>query len=163
MFFRRTARFFMKTLLWASVAAFTYVLAADSTPGLSIATQAERRVQINGAIEYVPADQLHVGDEIFYTLRVRNSDNTARETIIVKPIPRNTRYVPNSATGPGVVVDFSVDGGVTFAPAEQLLAHAAGNVTRPATVDDYTHIRWRLRHPLASGATALLRFRAVLR
>jgi hypothetical protein len=34
---------------------------------------------------------------------------------------------------------------------------------RKATSDDYTHLRWQLRYPLAAGATALLRFRGVFR
>ena len=37
-----------------------------------------------------------------------------------------------------------------------------GQAPRRAAVEDYTHVRWRLRAPLAPGATALLRFRATL-
>jgi len=138
--------------------------ADDSTQEFVIQTVAERRVQANGGIEYAPADQLRVGDEIFYTLRVRNAGNSAvQNAVIVKAMPHNTRYVQNSATGPGAVVEFSVDGGKSFARPEQLTVRASENAIRNATEDDYTHIRWRLHHPLASGATALLRFRAVFK
>jgi uncharacterized repeat protein (TIGR01451 family) len=137
-----------------------------STPasGLVIETLAERRVQAGGASEYVRANELRIGDEIFYTLRVRNASNNAiQEAVVVKSMPRNTRYVEDSATGPGAVIDFSVDGGATFAANDQLTVRTVGGGTRPATTDDYTDIRWRLRHPLAAGATALLRFRAIFK
>jgi uncharacterized repeat protein (TIGR01451 family) len=137
--------------------------AEESTSGFAIQTVAESRVQAGGTIEYVPAEQLHVGDEIFYTLRVRNTGGNAQEAVVVKAIPRNTRYVQNSATGPAAIVEFSVDGGKSFAGAEQLTIRTTGSVVRNATEDDYTHIRWRLRHSLAAGATALLRFRAVFK
>jgi len=137
-------------------------IGAESTAGLLVETVAERRVQQSGNVEYVRADKLRVGDEIFYTLRIRNaSANPLPDAVVVKAIPRNTRYVGNTATGPAAVIDFSVDGGSVFGIPEQLSVRAAGGVARAATPDDYTHIRWRLRHPLAAGATALLRFRAV--
>jgi len=137
-------------------------LAADSTPGLVVETVAERRVQSNGGVAFVRAERLHVGDEIFYTLRVHNaSNNSLPQAVIIKAIPRNTHYVANSAAGPATLVDFSVDGGLMFGGPEQLSVRTANGAARAALTDDYTHIRWRLRHPLATGATALLRFRTV--
>jgi hypothetical protein len=46
-------------------------------------------------------------------------------------------------------VEYSSDGGTTFD------AKPAGG--------PFTHVRWSLSEPLPSGATALLRFRAVFR
>jgi uncharacterized repeat protein (TIGR01451 family) len=135
--------------------------AGASTPNLTVETLAERRVSVNGSIEYASADQLKMGEEIFYTVRVRNVNNASVvDPVVIKSIPRNTRYVANSATGPASLIDFSVDGGVTFAAPEQLFVETLAGVRRPAQLEDYTTIRWRLRHPLAAGATALLRFRA---
>ena len=132
--------------------------------GLSIETVAERRVQVGSAIEFMRADQLHAGDEIFYTLRVRNNTNSMlQEPVIVKAVPRNTQYVAETASGPATAVDYSVDGGRTFATPDQLFVRVESGTLRPASVTDYTHIRWRMRHPLAPGATALLRFRAIFR
>jgi len=125
----------------------------------------------------IPATSLEQGQEILYTVRIRNSAAAPVGDIeVVQRIPENTVYVPNSATGPGVEVSLSADGGQNFGSEGQItivdqsavalmqatsLDRAA--LTRPATPPDYTHIRWRLRDPLAAGAVALVRFRAVFR
>jgi uncharacterized repeat protein (TIGR01451 family) len=132
---------------------------------LRITAVAERRVMVpttNGelAIRYVPATEVSVGEEVHYTLRVLNTSNMPiTQAMIVRALPHNTRYIPASATGPGADLSFSVDGGATFAAAQELKVNTYLGPRR-ATTDDYTHIRWQLRHPLAPGATALLRFRA---
>ncbi len=125
----------------------------------------------------VPAASIEQGQEIFYTVRVRNAANVPVGDIeVVQRIPENTVYVPRSATGPGVEVFLSADGGRNFGKEGQLtivdqsavaLMQATSldpaALTRPATAPDYTHIHWRLRNPLAPGAVALVRFRAVFR
>jgi len=128
-------------------------------------------------VRFMPATSLHQGQEIFYTVRIRNpAVEPATDVEVMQRIPANTNYVPNSAAGPGVDIDISADGGLTFAKEGQLtvvdqsalalmqatnLDRAA--LTRPARPTDYTTIRWRLRDPLAPGAVALARFRAVFR
>ena len=154
----------LSQILWS-----TQVCAQASTSaGLSIETLAERRVvraSSEGAqVEFVAADELHIGDEIFYTLRVRNtSDSAIASPAIIKAMPRNTVYVDGSAVGPASDIEFSIDGGTVFAAPEELTVTAMPGVTRLAVATDYTHIRWQLRHPLAAGATALLRFRGVFK
>lgn len=123
----------------------------------------------------VPATLLHQGQEVFYTVRIRNpAAVAARDVVVVQRIPENTSYVPKSAGGPGAEISLSADGGLTFGKEGQLtivdqsaVALMTGadrrQLTRPATAQDYTHIRWRLRNPLAPGAVALARFRAVFR
>ena len=80
----------------------------------------------------------------------------ANKVQVSQKIPANTTYVPGSAGGPGADVEFSIDGGQTFARAEHLKLED-GSIAPP---ERYTHIRWTLRNPLAPGATALARFRA---
>jgi uncharacterized repeat protein (TIGR01451 family) len=112
---------------------------------------------------FVPAKLLQQGEVVYYTVRVKNAGSTfARDVIITQRIPVNTTYVEDSASGPGANVTFSVDGGQTFAPATALTIDVEGN-TQPAEPAHYTHIRWHLRNPLAPGAIALARFRAVFR
>lgn len=125
----------------------------------------------------VPATVLHEGQVVFYTVQILNRNPEAvRDVVVVQRVPENTQYVPNSAGGPGAEITFSADGGETFAREGQLvvvepslpLAEPAGTavpqpLTRPATPEDYTHIRWRLRNPLAPGAVALARFRAIFK
>ena len=136
--------------------------------GLDIETIAERRIvtpSADGAqIEFVPTGQLHIGDEIFYTVRVRNAtDNDIDPVLVVKAIPHNTRLVADSVVGPATIVGFSIDGGSSFDAPDALSIATAPGIARRATSDDYTHIRWEMRHPLAAGATALLRFRGIFK
>ena len=106
----------------------------------------------------VPAKRLAQGQVVYYTLRITNPTPVfANKVQVSQMIPANTTYVPGSAAGPGADVEFSIDGGQTYAPAADLKLE--DGVTR-ASPERYTHIRWRLRNPLAPGATALARFRA---
>lgn len=120
-------------------------------------------------VRLVPATTLQQGQEIFYTVRIRNSGNVAaRDVEVVQRIPENTTYVADSAAGPGAEVSVSADGGATFGKEGQLTVTEQPTpvhtpLTRPAAPQDYTHVRWRLRNPLAPGAVALARFRAVFR
>jgi uncharacterized repeat protein (TIGR01451 family) len=97
---------------------------------------------------FVEARQLAAGEQVYYTVRVTNPGREpVRDIVVTKRLPYGVEYVPGSATGPACVAELSLDGGKTFAPAGGKGA--------------YTHVRWTCGHPLAPGATALLRFRAV--
>jgi uncharacterized repeat protein (TIGR01451 family) len=112
---------------------------------------------------WVPAERLNAGDEIHYTVRVHNPGKQAVDTVIVtKRLPFGVHYLRGSATGPAAEVQFSVDGGKTFATPEALARAAGGGKkgTRKPLENDYTHVRWMLRKPLGPASTALLRFRA---
>jgi uncharacterized repeat protein (TIGR01451 family) len=112
---------------------------------------------------WVPAERLNAGDEIHYTLRVRNPGKQAVDTVVVtKRLPFGVRYLRGSATGPAAEVQFSIDGGDTFATPEMLARAAGGGKKgqRKPLENDYTHVRWVLRKPLGPASTALLRFRA---
>ena len=112
---------------------------------------------------FVPAEQIRAGDEVHYTIRVRNPGRAPVGSIIVtKRLPFGMHYTRSSAVGPAAEVQFSIDGGESFAVPADLRVRVSGSTARRATVEDYTHVRWLLRTPLAPGATALLRFRATL-
>ena len=112
---------------------------------------------------FVPAEQIRAGDEVYYTIRVRNPGRTPVARIVVtKRLPFGMHYTRSSAVGPAAEVQFSVDGGESFAVPAELRVRISGGTARWAVVEDYTHVRWLLRRPLAPGATALLRFRATL-
>jgi uncharacterized repeat protein (TIGR01451 family) len=114
--------------------------------------------------ELVPADRVVPGDEVFYTLEIRNTGSTPLPPPTVDfAIPEHMRYIANSAVGAGAEVSYSIDGGRTFDRPESLLVAAGGRDQRTATVAEYTHIRWRLKHVLKSKAVALARFRAVVK
>lgn len=111
----------------------------------------------------VDAGEVVPGDEVIYTLEIRNTSAIALPPPTVDyPVPEHMRYVENSAIGAGADVSFSVDGGRTFDHPEKLkLEGAAGE--RPATAADYTHIRWQLRHILKGNSVAMAHFRAIVK
>jgi len=99
---------------------------------------------------FVPAGRLEAGDDVHYTIRVRNPGaNPVNDVQVTKRMPFGLHYLPGSANGPACDIEFSADGGKTFA------AKLASG--------EYTHVRWSMRRPLPPGSTALLRFRATFR
>ncbi len=112
---------------------------------------------------WIAADRLNAGDEIHYTVRVRNpGKQSVADIVVTKRLPFGVRYLRNSAAGPAAEVQFSIDGGKTFATPDALQRAVGGGKTTPrkALDDQYTHVRWVLRKPLGPSSTALLRFRA---
>jgi len=108
-----------------------------------------------------PAARLSAGDEVYYTIRVHNPGKAeVADVVVTKRLPSGVHYKRGSAVGPACDVQFSIDGGTTFAAAEQLGLGAGRKPARKVVPSDYTHVRWILSRPLAPGATALLRFRA---
>ena len=108
--------------------------------------------------------------ERLYTGRFRHVGVTPAELLeIILPVPAEMRYVAGSATGPGAVVEYSVDGGQRFAPPAGLRIPTVGAETAPgsgsrqALPEDYTHVRWRLLGRFPPGTTGLVSFRALPR
>jgi uncharacterized repeat protein (TIGR01451 family) len=100
--------------------------------------------------KFVPAGRLEAGDEVHYTIRVRNpGKNPVTDAQVTKRMPFGLQYVAGSATGPSCDIEYSTDGGKSF--------------TRQSSDGDYTHVRWTMRRPLPPESTALLRFRATFR
>jgi uncharacterized repeat protein (TIGR01451 family) len=109
----------------------------------------------------VPAGKVIPGTEVVWTVTANNVCKQASDKVTINnPVPDHMTLVPNSATGPGSEISFSVDG-KTFAPAGQLTVQENG-AARPAHADEYKHIRWEFKNALAPGASAFARFRAVL-
>jgi len=110
----------------------------------------------------VPDETVIPGDVVIYTTTIENiSDQAADDIVVTSPVPEHLSYVAGSAFGPGMLIEFSIDGGVTFAAAEELTIDEDSQ-TRAATAEDYTHIRFELQDHLAAGAQGIARFRARL-
>ncbi len=112
----------------------------------------ETRQGPDGKVEkrFVEAQRLKAGEEVYYTIRVTNPGKSpVEDAVVTKLLPFGVDYIRGSAAGPACIVEFSTDGGNTFG-------------ARPKA-GEYTHVRWTFGHPLAPGATALLRFRAIFR
>ncbi len=110
----------------------------------------------------VPAELVVPGESVYYTITFRNvGEENADNVVITNPIAENLTYVDGSAFGPGTDIQFSVDGGATFAAASDLTVAENGR-QRPATAEDYTHVRWVMQNNLEPGAQGTARFAAVL-
>lgn len=128
-----------------------------------IAEVRERVLAASGreSYQFVPATTLSQGEVVYYTVRIRNrAAAPASAVTVVQRVPANTSYIAGSAAGPGAQITFSIDGGRSFATPERLIVTVEGKAQQ-AVAGQYTHIRWQLRNPLAPGAVALARFRAV--
>jgi uncharacterized repeat protein (TIGR01451 family) len=109
----------------------------------------------------VPVQKAVPGVEVIWTVTAQNTCKQPSEKVTINnAVPAHMTYVSNSAVGPGSDISYSVDG-KTFASTDQLTVVDNG-ASRPARSDEYHHIRWVLKDPLAPGAQAMARFRAVL-
>jgi uncharacterized repeat protein (TIGR01451 family) len=137
-------------------------------PGFTLRAIAEVEVAAsNGERETVklaPADRVVPGDQVIYTLEIRNNGAMALPPPRVDyPIPEHMRYLDDTAAGPGAQITFSTDGGHRFDRPENLKVVGPDGQRHTATAADYTHIRWQLKNILKGNSVAFARFRAVVR
>lgn len=115
-------------------------------------------------VRLAPATRVVPGDQIVYTLEIRNpGPEPIHAPIVIYPVPAHVAYLADSASGPGAEVTFSVDGGQHFDEPENLRVPDDRGQLRRASAAQYSHIRWALRHALKRQSIAFARFRAVVR
>jgi uncharacterized repeat protein (TIGR01451 family) len=120
--------------------------------------------QGHALVKLLPADRVVAGDQVLYTLEVRNAGATAADNVsFTAPIPEHMVYVEDSAAGPGAAIAYSVDGGRSFDVPEKLFVRGADGKAHAAVAADYTHIRFTLGHRLKADSVAFARFRAILK
>ena len=102
------------------------------------------------------------GDVIEYQLVFANTKTFALKNVVFQdPIPGGLVYVPETAksTRDDVVVEYSVDKGATWSVKPMVEVVEAGKkVSKPATPEQYTNVRWRVTGLVAPGATVEARF-----
>jgi len=112
----------------------------------------------------VSADQVTPGEKIVYTVDFLNdSAEPASDLVLAMPVPSDVRFLEGSADREGAVVRYSADGGESFFERNALSLPAVGGGTRPANVDDITHIQWRIAGPVPVGATDAVAFKGRLK
>ncbi len=88
--------------------------------------------------------KVYPGDVIEYRIKaVNTSDGDLKNVVIGAKIPTGTTYVPGSATD---TPEFSIDNGKTFSkePVKYTVIVDGKKVTKTATPDMYTNIRWQV-------------------
>ncbi|MCZ6772860.1 MAG: hypothetical protein O7G83_12920 [Proteobacteria bacterium] len=158
---------YLKLLLAAAAALVVLPAIAQEQGHLNVRTVVQKEevtVSASGETErrLVPAATVVPGDDVIYTITFTNtSEESADNIVITNPLAGELTYVAGSAFGPGTTIEFSVDGGISYAAADELTITEDGEV-RPAQPDDFTHIRWVMQNELQAGAQGLARFRARL-
>ena len=134
---------------------------------LTVTTIVQKEITIqkddgSSEVQLVEAQSVVPGETVVYTITFRNTGaEPAENVVITNPIAEALTYVAGSAKGDGLAVEFSADGGKTFGPASELRI-VDGDVERPATTLDYTHVRWVMQTELAVGGEGQASFAAVL-
>ena len=123
------------------------------------------KVEINAKGEkttkLVPAATAVPGSEVIWTVTANNICKLALEKVSFnQAVPEHMTFVANSAIGPGLDIEYSLNG-KTFAAADQLTVVENG-VTRKARPEEIRHLRWNFKTSFAPGAQAMGRFRATL-
>ena len=144
-----------------------YAASGQATSGAlvvkAVAEVETRAVPGGRDVKLAPANRVVPGDEVIYTLEIRNPGRTAvLDPVVTYAVPSHMMYVADSATGPGAEVRYSVDDGHVFDRPENLRVNDADG-SRPAKADEYTHIRWKLKNSLKSKSVAFARFRAIVK
>ncbi len=148
----------------AGLLLFTGAAWAKPQMVISIATAKEVKETKNGitTTKLVTATSAASGETLHYTLTYHNKgDEDAVNAVVVDPVPAGTVYLINSATGRNAEIEYSADGGKTYAYPVKVsheIRLTSGKVEkRIATPDDYTHIRWTIQK-VPAGASGTVGF-----
>lgn len=103
------------------------------------------------------------GAEIVWTITAKNVCTTPAEDVVVaNPVPAEMTYVADSAMGVGTEITYSLDS-KEFKPAHALIVRESDGSSRAARAEDIRAIRWTYAAPFAPGATAFVRYRAIVK
>ncbi|VAW47229.1 hypothetical protein MNBD_GAMMA04-1184 [hydrothermal vent metagenome] len=144
--------------------AFTSVQADEINPISISMTVKEEVKELNNqgkeSIQYIEPTHIVPGDTVMYTTEYSNHhQKTINHVVITNPIPKHLIYIQGSAEQRGVPLTFSINHGETFAAADKLVVTDQKGRVRPATVADYTHLRWKVASVLPKEKGTLF-FRA---
>ncbi len=132
---------------------------------LKTSAEAEHEVVEQGqkVKRLVPAGKVVPGDEIVWTITATNVCKEATDNVVIaNPVPEHMTYVAGSAMGTGADIAYSLDGR-EFKNAAELQVRGADGTTRAARADEYRALRWNYKNAFAPGATAFVRYRAIVK
>ena len=150
----------MKLLINISASLILAIFSSQLMAQIEVTTVAETEVsetdaQGNKTVKRTAATSVVPGTEVIYTITARNTGTEPASNVVVNnPVPAQTMYVDGSAFGADTVITFSVDGGKTYDAAAKLTVKDATGISRAATPEDYTHVRWTLQIDLQPGQQA---------
>lgn len=162
-------------------AALGFAISTASAQDFTAVSTIEKVVVVETAddetktVEFVKADRVTPGDNLFYQIAYENGTEDAVEDVnLVMNVPAEVTYAENSAgvessvggnesfADAGISVLFSTDGGETFYPRGELSVSADGR-QRVAVTEDITNIQFAFSEPIIAGASGTVSFSAVVR
>jgi uncharacterized repeat protein (TIGR01451 family) len=149
-------------LLAAALVAAAPALAAGPLQVTStVMVQAKQRAADGTTrVALVAPTRVTPGDRVVYTIAYRNTGSQPLAGVVIaNPLPKDLAYRAAAAGTP--TPEVSTDG-VTFGSLGTLTVRTPTG-QRTATVDDVTHLRWRLATPLTAGAQGQFAFEAVVK
>jgi uncharacterized repeat protein (TIGR01451 family) len=154
---------FLIALLLLNTAAWAQQKGAVELVSVAEVEVSQKNAKGEQEVKRVEASKANVppGETVIFTNYYTNKgQDAATGVVITNPIPQHMVYLDKSAEGAGSRIEFSVDGGKTYGPANKLVIRAGDGKERPAISSEYTHIRWTLVKPVARGGKGSVSFRA---
>jgi len=146
----------MKKLIIAIVVLFATVTTAQAKVSVSSASYQKMGNRWVKAAKVVP------GTTVKYINTLSNRGATASNLTVVNAIPKEMKYIANSAKCKGkCTITYSVDGGKSYDRANRLYVKR-GNQKVRAQAGDYTNIKWVVA-TLGGGSKKSVEYDAVLR
>jgi uncharacterized repeat protein (TIGR01451 family) len=144
---------------------------AQQQGSIQLKSVAEAEVAVKGAngtkhVKRVDVSKAKIvpGDVVVFTTTYRNTGKKPAEKVeITNPVPEHMLYMDQSAEGKGMKIEFSVDKGISYGSPDTLMVLDAKGNKQPATILDYTNIRWTAVKPLAPGGKGTVSFKAKLK
>jgi uncharacterized repeat protein (TIGR01451 family) len=164
----KRALIFSKALLATFALSAMHTVSAQEKGCIELKTTAEveqEYVNEQGqkAKRLVPAGKVIPGDEVIWTITAKNvCDKPAENIVVANPVPEHMSYVASSAMGVGAAITYSLDN-KEFKDAGALTVREADGSTRAARAEECRAIRWTYNAPFAPGATAFVRYRAIVK
>jgi uncharacterized repeat protein (TIGR01451 family) len=113
---------------------------------------------------YVEPTIVVPGDVILYSITFENIGKEPVSNIVVNdPVPNNSKYRMNSATGKNTKITFSIDGGKNFGDPKDLVVKDKAGKSWVAKPEQYTHIRWVYGKSLAPGEKGEVSFKTAIK
>jgi len=156
------------SLAFAALIALAHVAHAQDKGCIELTTVAsteQEYVNEQGrkATRLVPAAKVVPGDEIVWTITAKNICGKAASNIVIaNPVPEQMSFVAGSAFGVGAAITYSLDG-KEFKASDALLVKEPTGALRPARADEFRAVRWTYTTAFEPGATAFVRYRALVK
>ena len=157
----------LKITMLFGLAAFSLTAIAEDGPIKITNTVMKEVIEKNAlgeeVIRYVVPGTAIPGNTMLYTITFENiGDKPASGIVINDPLPNNSKYIANTATGKNTKITFSVDGENFNVPSKVKLNDASGKVWT-ASADKYTHIRWIYTKDLLPGEIGKATFKTKIK